>query len=69
MQFGALLMDFGISMAVSGFLLEIVAMIGVASYRIRRTLPVASPIGLQSLGGLLFCAGAACAWIGGCLSR
>ena len=45
----------GIAIVVCGLLLEFVAFAGMAFYRIRRALPVKSPIQLQSAGcGLFF---------------
>jgi hypothetical protein len=68
-SFSAVLVTLGVSMAVIGGIVEVVAIIGIVSYRVRRALPIDSPIALQSLGCIGFCVGLACAALGKWLAR
>ncbi|MDR3637848.1 MAG: hypothetical protein P4L84_28845 [Isosphaeraceae bacterium] len=58
----------GVLMSVTGAIIEAVAVIAMVSYRLRTTLPVDSPINLQTWGGICFCAGVGCAVFGRWLS-
>jgi hypothetical protein len=69
MQFGKIVFATGVSPMGFGAVVEAVAVIGIASYRVRRLLPVASPIALQSVGCFCFCAGMVCAAFGAWLAR
>ena len=44
--------------------MECVAVLGITFYRVRRMLPVSSPIALQALGCTCFCGGAICLFLG-----
>ncbi|MGO9465478.1 MAG: hypothetical protein ACLQIB_09425 [Isosphaeraceae bacterium] len=69
MHFGTMIFALGVLTSLIGILVEAVAMAGVASYRVRKALPVSSPIPLQVFGCYCFCAGVMCAAFGAWLVR
>lgn len=68
MHVGTMIIGLGVFLSVLGAVVELVAMLGVASYTVRKALPVNSPIALQSIGGICFFVGLACAAFGGWLT-
>ncbi len=64
MNLGSYLTLFGSAMSVFGMIVEAVAIIGMSSYRVRRVLPVDSPIALQAFRCTCFCGGACCLFVG-----
>ena len=68
MQLGAFLGGIGVMMIAIGMAVEALAMIGITSYRVRRALPVKSPIVLLMAGCNCFCAGALITVVGAWLA-
>jgi hypothetical protein len=64
MHLGHYLTLLGAATSILGMILEAVAIVGIASYRVRRMLPVSSPITLQALGCTCFCGGLFCLFLG-----
>ncbi len=68
MHLGTMIYALGVLMSLIGVLVEAIAMAGVASCRVRKELPVSSPIPFQVFGCYCFCAGVMCAAFGAWLA-